>query len=115
MSSSDEFFSQRTARLGGRDFSLRVQRFENGLFVSVAEGRDRIGSVVASVATGPVPVTTTVIPSKTEALFLRLTAERISTRTRGIALVSAFVRAKLGSETAKSLMSEIMEMVEGND
>ncbi len=68
--------------------------------------------MTASLAGGPVPVTITIIPSKTESLFLKLAAERLSTRMRGIALVSVFVQRELGSDTAKALMSQMMEMIE---
>ena len=100
--------------LENRRFSLKIQRFDNGFFVSVTEGSNKIGSLVASLATGPTPITTTIIPSKTESLFQKLTAERISTKMRGIALVSTFVENELDSSTAKGLMSEIMEMIEND-
>jgi hypothetical protein len=68
--------------------------------------------MVASLSSGPTPITTTIIPSRTESLFLKLIAERISTRMRGVALVSTFIQKDLESNTAKALMSEIMEMVD---
>jgi len=111
LNSPDGFF-QKLVNLEGRKFSLSIQKFDNGYFVSVAEGSNKIGSMVASMATGPTPITTTIIPSKTQSLFLKLVAERISTRMRGIALVSAFIQKELEPNTAKDLMSEIMEMIE---
>ena len=98
--------------LESRSFSLNIQKFENGYFVSVTEGPNKLGSMVVSLASGPTPVTTTIIPSRSESLFLKLVAEQISTRMRGIALVSTFIQKPFESETAKSLMSEIMEMIE---
>ena len=98
--------------LESRNFSLRIQKFENGYFISVTEGSDKLGAMVVSLATGPVPVTTTIIPSRSESLFLKLVAERISTRMRGIALVSTFIQKQLEPDTAKSLMLEIMDMIE---
>ena len=95
-----------------RNFSLNIQKFENGYFVSVTEGSNKIGSMVVSLATGPTPITTTVIPSRTESLFLKLVAERISTRMRGIAIVSTFIQKELEPNIAKALMAEIMEMIE---
>ena len=68
--------------------------------------------MVVSLATGPTPITTTVIPSRTESLFLKLVAERISTRMRGIAIVSTFIQKELEPNIAKALMAEIMEMIE---
>lgn len=70
--------------------------------------------MVISLATGPTPITTTIIPSRTESIFLKLIAERISTRMRGIALVSTFTQKELDPNTAKALMSEIMEMVDND-
>ena len=98
--------------LESRTFFLQIQKFDNGYFVSVAEGTNKIGSMVVSLATGPTPITTTIIPSRNESLFLKLIAERISTRMRGVALVSTFIQKDLESNTAKALMSEIMEMVD---
>ncbi len=100
--------------LEGRSFSLQIQKFENGFFVSVTEGSNKIGSLVASLATGPTPITTTIIPSRSESLFLKLIAERISSRMHGIALVSTFIQKELDTNTAKTLMSEIMEMIEND-
>lgn len=105
-------FSQKSLNLEGRNFSLHIQKFENGYFVSISEGANKLGSMVVSLATGPTPVTTTIIPSRTESLFLKLTAERISTRMKGIAIISAFIQKELENDTAKALMSEIMEMIE---
>ena len=98
--------------LESRIFSLQIQKFENGYFVSITEGSNKLGSMVVSLATGPTPITTTIIPSRSESLFLKLIAERISTRMRGIALVSTFIQKQLEPDTAKTLMSEIMEMIE---
>ena len=111
MNSSDGFL-HKLVQLENRSFSLKIQKFENGYFVSVSEGNDKIGSMNISMATGPTPTTTTIIPSRSESLFLRLLSERISTRIKGIALVSTYVQKELESTTAKALMSEIMEMIE---
>jgi hypothetical protein len=105
-------FFQKLVNLEGRNFSLSIQKFDNGYFISVSEGSNKIGSMVASMASGPTPITTTIIPSRSESLFLKLVSERISTRMRGIALVSAFIQKELEPNTAKDLMSEIMEMIE---
>ena len=105
-------FFQKKVSLESRTFSLSVQKFENGYFISISENDNRIGSIVASLATGPNPITTTVIPSRTETLFLKLISERISVRIRGISLVSANIKKDLGPETAKGLMSELMDMIE---
>ncbi len=102
LNSPNEFF-QKLIHLDGRNFSLKIQKFDNGYFVSVTEGNNKIGSMIVSLATGPTPTTTTIIPSRTESLFLRLVAERISTRMKGIAIVSTYIQKELESGTAKAL------------
>jgi Proteasome assembly chaperone 4 len=105
-------FSQKTVTLESRNFSLKILKFDNGYFVSITEGSNKLGSMVVSLATGPTAVTTTIIPSRTESLFLKLTAERISTRMKGIAVVSSFIQKELEIDTAKAIMSEIMDMIQ---
>ena len=68
--------------------------------------------MVVSLNAGQNPVTTTVIPSKSESLFLKLVAEKISFKMHGIAIVSTFIQKELDSDTAKVLMTEIMEIIE---
>ncbi len=110
--SSPNGFSEKTVDLESRSFSLQILKFENGCFVSVSEGSSKLGSMVVSLTTGQNPITTTVIPSKNESLFLKLIAERISSRMHGIAIVSTFVQKELDPDTAKVLMTEIMEIIE---
>ena len=107
-------FSHKVVNLESRTFFLQIQKFENGYFISITEGTNKIGSMVISLATGPTPITTTIIPSRTESIFQKLIAEQISTRMRGIALVSTFTQKELEPNTAKALMSEIMEMVDND-
>lgn len=88
-----------------------VLKFENGSFVSVSEGQNKLGSMAVSLGSGPAPITTTVIPAKTDSLFLKLTAERISTTNRGISIMSSNMEQEIGSDVAKVLMTEITGMV----
>jgi hypothetical protein len=110
--SSPNGFSEKTIDLGSRNFSLQILKFENGCFVSVTEGSSKLGSMVVSLTTGQNPITTTVIPSKSESLFLKLIAERISSSMHGIAVVSTFVQKELDPDTAKVLMTEIIEIIQ---
>ena len=110
--SSPNGFLEKTVDLGSRSFFLQIIKFENGCFVSVTEGSAKLGSMVVSLATRQNPITTTVIPSKSESLFLKLIAERISTRMNGIAVVSTFVQKELDPDTAKVLMTEIIEIIQ---
>ena len=109
---SPDGFLEKTVNLESHYFSLKIQKFENGYFISISEASNKLGSMVVSLYSSPTPITTTVIPSKNNSLFLKLTAERISTQTRGIAIVSAFIPNELGADTAKVLMTEILELIQ---
>ena len=97
--------------LESRTFSLQIQKFENGYFISVTENSNKLGSMVISLATSNIPITTIIIPSRSESIFLKLVAERISTQVKGIVLVSSFIQKPLEPVTAKALMSKIMDMI----
>jgi len=68
--------------------------------------------LTASIGTGSVPITTSVIPAKSETLFLKLISEQISSIITGINLVSVFIPKKLENKTAKTLIAKIKEIVE---
>lgn len=109
--------SEKELNVGNRIFYVKIQRFENGRFVSVSEGGQKIGSLVVSLVARPgeMPVTTTIIPPRSpdSAFVMRLAAEQISSRMGGIVLLSLFIQRDLGNDDAKSLLSGMMEMVDG--
>ncbi len=95
-----------------RTFSLIILKFDNGYFISVSEGSLKLGSMVVSLSIGQNPITTTVIPSKSESLFQKLVAEKLSSNIQGIAIVSTNLQKELDPDTAKVLMTDIMEIVQ---
>ena len=109
---SDSRYTSRVVNVEDRAFKIQVINFENGNFISVSEGSEKIGSMMASIGTGFIPATTTIIPGKTSPLFLKLISEQISASTKGIAIVSAFVEKELKPETTKALMNSILEIVQ---
>jgi len=109
---SDSRYTSRVVNVEDRIFKIQVLNFENGNFISVSEGSEKIGSMMASIGTGFIPATTTIIPGKTSPLFLKLISEQISASTKGIAIVSAFVEKELKPETTKALMNSILEIVQ---
>jgi len=109
---SDSRYTSRVVNVEDRAFKIQVLNFENGNFISVSEGSEKIGSMMASIGTGFVPATTTIIPGKTSPLFLKLISEQVSSKTKGIAIVSAFVEKEMKPETTKALMNSILEIVQ---
>jgi len=105
-------FSKTFVDIDKRSFTIQILLFDNGSFVSITEGQEKIGGLTASIGTGSVPITTSVIPAKSETLFLKLISEQISSIITGINLVSVFIPKKLENKTAKTLIAKIKEIVE---
>lgn len=95
----------------GRTFSLRMSRFENGCFVAVTEGENRLGSLTVSLYNRSAPVTAEVIPARSKSLFSRLAAERLAARTDGVAILSVSVSGEMTPVVAKEIMGRMDEMV----
>ena len=111
---SEPGFSKEIVDVNQRKFSIEILHFENGSIVSIYEGSKKIGPMIVSVNSGPVPVTTTVIPAKSESLFLKLVAESISTKKQGICLVTASIEKELDNDSTKQIMNKIMEILEND-
>ena len=109
---SESRFSKTVIDVDNRSFTVQVLLLENGSFVSITEGQEKIGGLTASVGTGTVPITTSIIPAKTESLFLKLMSEQLSSIITGINIVSAFIPKDLENRTAKILIAKIREIVE---
>ena len=109
---SESRFSKTVIDIHNRSFTIQVLLFDNGSFVSITEGQEKIGGLTASVGTGTVPITTSIIPAKSESLFLKLISEQLSSIISGINIISAFIPKELENKTAKTLIAKIKEIVE---
>ena len=105
-------YSKVVIDVDNRNFTIQVLRFDNGSFVSITEGQEKIGGLTASVGTGTMPITASIIPAKSESLFLKLMSEQLSSIITGINIVSAFIPKELENKTAKILIAKIREIVE---
>ena len=109
---SESRFSKTVIDIDNRSFTIQVLLFDNGSYVSITEGQEKIGGLTASVGTGTIPITTSIIPAKSESLFLKLMSEQLASIITGINIVSAFIPKELESKTAKTLIAKIKEIVE---
>ena len=108
---SETGFSKEIVNVNERKFIVEILHFDNGNFVSVYEGSKKIGGMIASIGTGTVPIITSIIPAKSESLFLKLITEQLSSMITGINIISAFIPKELENETAKTLIAKIKEIV----
>ena len=100
--------STKTVVYDNRTFLVNMLNFENGLILSISENSLKIGPMLISISSGPVPSTSVIIPTKSEELFLKLLAEKISSFLKGICVVTGNFEKPLDNETTKQLMHEIM-------
>ena len=108
---SEPRFSKTVIDVDKRSFTVQILLFDNGSFVSITEGQEKIGGMVASIGTGTVPIITSIIPAKSESLFLKLITEQLSSMITGINIISTFIPKELENETAKTLIAKIKEIV----
>ena len=101
-------YNTKTIAYENRTFLVNMLNFENGTIVSITENSLKIGPMLISINSGPVPSTSIIIPTKSEELFLKLLSQKISSFMKGICLVTANFEKPLDSETTKQLMHEIM-------
>ena len=95
-----------------RTFLVDMLNFENGMIISISENSPKIGPMLISISSGPVPSTSIIIPTKSEELFLKLLSEKISSFLKGICLVTGNFEKTLDNKTTKQLMHEIMGEVQ---
>jgi hypothetical protein len=94
-----------------KSFILKCFSFENGLFILLAEGVDRIGSLAVSITASNKSTTATVIPSKHHSVFMNTISEKVSSMINGICIVSLYSTNQLSLNDMKAIMGEIMNIV----
>jgi hypothetical protein len=104
-------YKKKTVKVDNREFLVQIVPFDNGNFISITEGKEKIGAMVVSIGSRSRTSTVTVIPSKSESLFLKMVSERIASTINGICIVSINVQKDLKLEAMKNIMNEIMEIV----
>ena len=102
-------YTKKLVNIDERSFLVQILNYENGNFISVTEGSENIGGMIVSINSGPVPSTSTIIPPKSEALFLKLVSERIAYTRQGMCLVTGNFEKALDKEITKQLMNIILE------
>jgi hypothetical protein len=94
-----------------KSFILKCFSCENGLFILLAEGVDRIGSLAVSITASNKSTTATVIPSKHHSVFINTISEKVSSMINGICIVSFYSTNQLNLSDMKAIMGEIMNIV----
>ena len=102
-------YTKKLVNINERSFLVQILNYENGNFISVTEGLENIGGMIVSINSGPVPSTSTIIPPKSESLFLKLVSEKIAYVRQGMCLITGNFEKALDKEITKQLMNAILE------
>lgn len=94
-----------------RTFLIKFLSFQNGCFISLTEGSDRIGSLCVSISSSNKVSTAKVIPSKFDSLFVSTISEKVSSMVNGVCIVSLHNTKQLQLCDMKTIMEEIMNLV----
>ena len=102
-------YTKKLVDINQRSFLVQILNYDNGNFISVTEGSENIGGMIVSINSGPVPSTSTIIPPKSETLFLKLVSEKIAYVKQGMCLITGNFEKALEKDTTKQLMYVILE------
>ena len=102
-------YTKKLVNINERSFLVQILNYDNGNFISVTENLEKIGGMIVSINSGPVPATSTIIPPKSEALFLKLISEKIAYVRQGMCLITGNFEKPLEKEATKQLMDIILE------
>lgn len=94
-----------------RKFDVSILKYDNAFFISITEGANKLGAMMISVATGPAPSSSEIIPIRQDQLFLKLVSQKIASEIRGICIVSLSAQRELGQKAGKVLIERITEAV----
>ena len=108
MSSSDHSMTVETEN---RKFDVKILKYDNAFFISISEGPLRIGGMIISIATGPTPVSSEIIPIRQDLMFLKLVSQKMASEVRGICVVSLSSQKELGPGPSKILIEKITEAI----
>lgn len=104
-------YKKKTVTVNQREFLVQIVPFDNGDFISITEGKEKIGTVVVSISSAGRTSTATVIPTKSETTFLKMVSERVASTINGICIFSLSVQKELELDSMKVLMNDVMEIV----
>jgi len=102
-------FTEKVVTVNDRSFMIRIISYENGNFISVTENSEKIGGMIVSINSGPVPSTSTIIPPKSGELFFKLVSEKIAYKKQGLCIITGNFEKVLDNDTTKQLMDTILE------
>jgi hypothetical protein len=96
----------------GRIFVVEVLRLANGCFASISEDPEpRIGLITISISNKDRVQSSTLLPERRGSIFSGMAGEILAHKTKGIAVVSLYLREEVDHEIMKTLLNEIDKLL----
>ncbi|MEM1524634.1 MAG: hypothetical protein QW618_00685 [Nitrososphaerales archaeon] len=105
-------FKDQKLSIGGREYRIQLLMFTNGCFLSISEGDvSKLGSMIIALKIGDRVESTVLIPSRYGGVFLNMLCELIANIINGIAIVSYYASKDLDSDSMRTLLLEIKNLI----
>ena len=83
----------------------------NGCFASISEDQGpRIGAISVAVKTGERVTTSSLLPESRGRIFAGMIGELLASKTKGIAVISLYLREELDPVMMKTLINEVQSL-----
>ena len=99
----------------GRTFLIDMLLMTNGCFASISEdSSSKMGAITVSIRSDRGTNSSTLIPDRRGGIFASTLGEFLAEKTRGIAVVSLFLRQELDSDSMRALMEAVRKQLPSN-
>lgn len=98
--------------INGRVYVIDLLQFSNGCFASISEDQNpRIGAITVSTSSGEGATSSSLIPESKGSIFARMIGELLANKFHGIAIVSLYIREELDTDSMKTLINEVRNVL----
>lgn len=105
-------FRSSKCNINGRVYVIDLLQYANGCLSSVCEDPNpRIGAITVSIKSGERATSSALIPESKGSIFAAMVGELLAEKTRGIAVISLYLREELDASSMKTLINEVSSLL----
>ncbi len=110
--SKEERVASIQTEIQGRIFVVEILRLANGCFASISENPEpKIGLITLSISNKNRVQSSNLLPERRGGIFSGMVGEILAHKTKGIAVVSLYLREEVDHEIMKTLLNEIDKLL----
>ncbi len=110
--SKEERVASIQTEIQGRIFVVEILRLANGCFASISENPEpKIGLITLSISNKNRVQSSNLLPERRGSIFSGMVGEILAHKTKGIAVVSLYLREEVDHEIMKTLLNEIDKLL----